>query len=682
MGSFCFNRGIATNKGSTGSLDIWVDDNVKPGTPYVLFVLENKNLINNRQIMNLLKQAIVSAGILSYKITVAINRIVEPKEIKSVTSFYLNNTSNWLEKIVNNNKQDEELKAIVCFGQVLNQITKSADLNLDDFLVPYFRSYFYIGDKFVGKYNTHIFPVHSLKEIFPYSDGYLLSDTWVYKHFARVLKIVAKGDYWTPDLSEFNIIDVKTKEEFLNICHNNYETELLSFDLETSGLDFNNDIIKCLTISFDGISGYYIPWEVVDVNELSKLMLSAKNKIAVNGKFDLKFLWKNGLDESVHLDNDIMLMVHCMNSIQHAGLKSSAFLYTPYGGYDNTLDVYKTLNNVKDYSKIPDSILKPYATIDAILPIRIYKEVKSLIDSFDSKYPSEKPIEFLHGEEWNIWKWYKEICMPLENNVSSMEYRGIIIDREFQLKNREYLKKEIIKVKEKLNSIVNRTDINWFSTDQLGKLFKSLGWPSVEPDGSYSSKEESLFKWSQMAKDNKDSIVSLELIDNLQYLRGLKNCLNSFLGEIEVEYDKRTGIRKSRETGWEQYIHYHENDNTWRVHPNYSIMGTETFRMKCHEPNFQNIPSHSIGNKYVKQCIGVPTADLYKIKSDSGKVYYLIETDFVLTKRRGWIQTSKLLKNDIIDESVEENVKTYDEMFPVPGIIPTKYKDIIMEFNH
>lgn len=693
---------VAPESNSAEGSKYWYEDHTMPGVPYVLFVLENKGRIYHKPTMDYLHRAINNAGIKSYVITSATNKGDSLEEIrkKGVTKYYasIGKEADWLHIVYKGVFKNQQCKCIVPFGTALTQIVSGKDLDMDDFIVPYFRPYFYIGNKAghaIDDYDNYIFPVFNLRDIIYADDNEyidrakLYPDTWVYKHFARVLKFVAKdrSTWWKPDMDPFELHSIENDEqcvEFLNRCMN---TEILSFDLETSGFSPWKDKIKCITMAIDKDNGYYIPWTIMQnhVELLSKVMKSAKMLIAVNGKFDLKFLWKNGLDQSIHLTDDLMLMAHCLCSSMHKGLKSLTYKHTYFGGYEEDLVKWKARTGIDDYSKIPDPILQPYASIDVVGPIRIYPELKAEIMAFDQSYPSEKPIQLLGGVQWTVWKWYTEVCMPLENTVSSMEYRGIIISERWRTKHKAILQEELKKTQAKLDQLMG-THINWFSTKELGELLRDRGWPKVaeedDEDDPFGTDADSMFRWKQMAKAG-DPRISLEFCTTLEYLRGVKNCLNSFIGCTEIDYDKKTGRRKTRKTGWEQYLIYHEEDHTWRVHPTYSIMGTETFRMECNAPNFQNIPSHSIGNEYVKRSLGTPTADMYHITANSGKVYHCIELDSIKTVEHGWIMVKQLTEDMTIDESAPDDVvKTYDELHPVPGIHPTTYKQICEEYGY
>lgn len=699
-----FNRGrIAASEDSKIKGTYWYEDHTTE-EPYVLFVIENLNRTNHKQTMELLRKDIQRAGIRSYVITAAANVIESFDNMHKggLVNWYgaQGTNSDWLGQIYRGVFKDKVCKCIVPFGMALTQIVKGIDIDMDDFLVPYFRPYFYLGNKkggAIGDYDNHIFPVYNLMTIYLAEDennlemSEIFADTWVHKHFMRVLKQVAKdkSTWWMPDMDPYYLHTIKTHEECVQLLTEHMNSDVLSFDLETSGFDCFKDIIKCYTVAFDKDNGYYIPWTIMKdhVDLLSKCMKSTKKLIAVNGKFDLKFLWQNGLDKDIHLDIDLMLFAHIINCYGHKGLKSLTYLHTYFGGYEEALVAYKAKTGVKDYSKIPEPILSPYATIDVIAPLRILPELEALCDAFDSAYPSEKPIDKLGGVQWTVRKWFYEVCMPLENVVSSMEYRGVIISEPYRQKHKKILQGELDKTKVKLGEIMKvPASFKWFSTKELGALIKAKGYPQVnfdnDPEDPFGTDADSIFRWKQMAKAG-DKRCNLEFLETLEYLRGIKNCLNSFIGTTEVSYDKKTAKRKVKKTGWEKGLTFHPEDGTWRVHPTYGIMGTDTFRMECSEPNFQNIPSHSIGNEYVKMSLGTPTADMFHVTSESGKVYHVVELDYIRTKEKGLIRVRDLTEDDTIDESNPEDVvKTYDELHPVPGITPTTYKQICEEYGY
>ena len=53
--------------------------------------------------------------------------------------------------------------------------------------------------------------------------------------------------------------------------------------------------------------------------------------------------------------------------------------------------------------------------------------------------------------------------------------------------------------------------------------------------------------------------------------------------------------------GWPQYLTYHQEDDSWRMHANYFSMGTDSGRTRCKAPNLQNIPTRGMFASDIKK---------------------------------------------------------------------------------
>lgn len=165
----------------------------------------------------------------------------------------------------------------------------------------------------------YIFPIESFRDIietkkvpdkakklgpdgkYPVKDTGILSesrDSYKTKlakiQIASLIKLGSRPPIRYPKL---NKIFIDTKEDFEKLFYEpnkNRKDDLLSWDLETSGFSFIKDKIGCITLSFDGKTGYYIPWKIMDYKMCQQLdeILGNNRQCLANGKFDVKFLWQ------------------------------------------------------------------------------------------------------------------------------------------------------------------------------------------------------------------------------------------------------------------------------------------------------------------------------------------------------------------------------------------------------
>ena len=431
-------------------------------------------------------------------------------------------------------------------------------------------------------------------------------------------------------------------------------SDILAWDTETNSLRWYTGKLVCLTFCNDGKKGYYVPWKHIEQNDENQLLLLAvfytcTRMVGANIKFDLHYLWKNlpGFDIfRIKRIDDVGQLSHAINSNRTKGLKPLTYFYTPFGGYDNELDTFRAQTGVSDYSQIPANILSKYATIDAIVTYRIYIALRKHVQWIDQNFPNEKPID------WTIERWYDEFMMTVYPYFIRMEHRGMRIDKDYLDDVRSRLKKRIPEVTKKLCELWDvPEDFKFGSTVELGRQIQKMGWPAVELSkrGEYATSDDCIQEWKRQGRPG---------IKELIELRELNSFLGTFVGE-----PSETG-RQEDATGWEQFIVYHPEDDSWRIHQEYIIMGTETFRCIGKNPNLQNCPAHSKLSDEVKRAIFVPTSLHYTIESDDGNVYEGGELDTVEVEGRGRVSLAEVLETDnIIPGSFIKYVFEFDNVF-------------------
>ena len=115
----------------------------------------------------------------------------------------------------------------------------------------------------------------------------------------QLAKILNLGRLAPPRYPRLNKIFITSSEEFhekFYLPNKDRHDEVLAWDLETSGLCFWKDRIGCITLSFDGVTGYYVPWKYVIKDELNEILGNNK-QLGANIKFDVRFLWQNGVSK-------------------------------------------------------------------------------------------------------------------------------------------------------------------------------------------------------------------------------------------------------------------------------------------------------------------------------------------------------------------------------------------------
>lgn len=588
-------------------------DHLSDKGDYYIFLLDKNP---SDAVKQLILKRITDAGISNYMLLNAVDCKYKKEDLKGggLTDFMVDHRSSWRSYLNDNN--GKKCRAIMCFGSAMYSINGSADIVSNDFYdTQMLYPYYYMGHE-IYKYDTYIFPVDGLDDLYPVLKTSSNTINFKTKFFFEQLKNMTGQYSWKPNTTDPTYVAINSKEEADKVFKDNMNMNLVAFDTETNGLKFYENYIHCLTICWDGMTGYYIPWNLVDKKLFEDNLMSCRHRTGANPKFDLKFFWNEGVSRKVNVTDATDRLAHCISSELKSGLKPLAYRYTPFGGYDIKLDKWKKETKCNDYTKIPTDILAKYATMDAIATWRIQTELWLLVDEIDRKFPNEK------YPEWTIRRWYETQMMEIYKEIVNVEYKGIYVNNDLMNKYRDELTDDLNKKEAELKKIWNvDASFNIGSTTEVGKLFERLGWPCYGRNdaGVYLTNDEAMNAWIR------DDMPGAKM---LAEWRTERTSRNSFLGIIDDKGEK---------TGWLQYIYHNKNDGnpeeggTYKVQQSYFVMGTETYRFIGKDPNFQNIPTRNRYAKYVKKCIDTPPADLYTITGKDGKEYQLAEFELVYT---------------------------------------------------
>ena len=148
-----------------------------------------------------------------------------------------------------------------------------------------------------------IYPIDSFRDIFARGfkdpvDSYKTKLAQI-----KISSLVQNGAKPIPRYPKLIKHKIETSEQFIKEFYEpnkDKRGELLAWDLETSGLSFLKDRIGCITLSYNGTEGFYIPWKIVEEND-NKLklreILKNSRQVLANGKFDVKYLWRPTLKQ-------------------------------------------------------------------------------------------------------------------------------------------------------------------------------------------------------------------------------------------------------------------------------------------------------------------------------------------------------------------------------------------------
>ena len=355
------------------------------------------------------------------------------------------------------------------------------------------------------------------------------------------------------------------KKIFLELLKSIGKKKFISFDLETTSLDYIKAEIVGISIAIDTKESYYIPlahedqfkYEQLPIKfVLDKLKPILENtsikKVGHNLKYDRNVLinYKITLNGISH---DSMLLSYIFDStaIRH-GLDNVSEKYLSYKTIHYEDIAGKGAKQIP-FAKVDIETAAEYSCEDALVSLELYNYLWSKV-----------------SKDENITKVYKDIEMPLLPILSNIERNGVLIDSKKLFKLSKELEIELQSIQEKCFKITNK-EFNLNSPKQLQEiLYEDLEIPVSKktPTGKPSTDEDTLQFLSE----------SYELPKLILDFRSLNKLKTGYTDKLPLQISNKTG----------------------RVHTSYQQAITATGRLSSTEPNLQNIPIKSSQGKKIR----------------------------------------------------------------------------------
>lgn len=498
--------------------------------------------------------------------------VIEPTEKdlqKQITELYTSYRSDFKELVPRGAK-------ILVEGRAIYALTRGNTLDVSSFYDIVFNK-------------SHFFFPETRSKVFPIDTFYKWreKDNWE-NHFTKLQLIkVIKEEKASPRLPKLTKIKIE-KDEIAKFFEEKSLEPRIAIDTETSGFDFLVDRVGCVTLSFDGKTGYYINWDYIDPDEFGHF-IRGKYQIYANGKFDIKMLMSHKVPrDSMHIDSDIVNLAHLVNEMSFNGLKVSAWTHTSFGGYQEAQDTYYKKNKLKSYLDIPEDILVEYSVMDAILTFQIHEKMLAQVKEIDIKFPMKT--------KFTLESYYFDVVVPTLNAFIDIEFEGVYIDTAKLQEASTLLEKEIIFAKDQVLKALDTT-INVDSPAQLGKLFEQKGWREIQrgKSGNYLTNVDCLAEWAKEGHTEASQILEYRKLTTIQ---------NTFVG-----YEKKN-------SGYWQYLKKHK-DGSNRVHSSFAIMLAGSGRNKSKKPNLQNVPARGKAAELVRSFFVPPNKDYVFLSADA-----------------------------------------------------------------
>lgn len=455
------------------------------------------------------------------------------------------------------------------------------------------------------------------------------------------------------------IYDINELHDYITKCIDN---NIVGLDTETNNsIDPLTCLLMGLCLYTPGEKQVYVPVNHCDIdtderlpNQLTEeqireelLRLCNTPTVPHNGKFDYEVLHCT-CDVDIRIDDDTFIAAYLINETGSHSLKDQYRMHCnprqlPY-------DIEKLFGAV-DYKYLPPELFGIYSAADPRETIELF---------FWQKEYFSKP------ENYQLYKLYKEVEMPLVEVTANMELNGIEFDKGYAERLR--LKYEPIR-DAKLNQVLKEIE-EYRDVIEAWKLTEEAQYKEVK------IKEDGKRVYSKSMVEQLDDPISVSsptqlailLYDILKLENGDMKSPRS-TGVDALDYISKTYNVKFAKTLLEYrefdklittYINKLPNDVgvDGRVHCSFNQCGTDTGRYSSSSPNLQNIPS---GNRELRLLFRADTTHIKEVEKLNN--IYELDKYLEIETKRGWVEATKLTVGDYLVSTQEyiQNVGIKDE---------------------
>ena len=373
-----------------------------------------------------------------------------------------------------------------------------------------------------------------------------------------------------------NYQTIRTEKELDELMGLINQADYVSFDTETTSLDYMLAELVGISIALKPNEAFYIPinhnYEGAEkqleqdfVLEALKPFLESDEipKIGHNLKYDRHILQNVGIDLKGKL-LDTMLFSYVNNSTitrHNLDAVSKRYLNINPTSYE---DVAGKGAKQIPFSEVSIDVASDYASEDADISLKLYEHIEPMVQ-----------------KEAKLAKLYSEIEGPLIYTLGDIERNGVLIDSEKLSQQSKELEAKILKLESKVQKNAGE-DFNLGSPKQLQEiLYEKLGLPVIKktPKGQPSTSEAVLQELS----------MDFPIVHDILSYRAISKLKSTYTDKLPKMI----------------------NSNTGRVHTSYHQAVTATGRLSSSDPNLQNIPIRSEEGRRIREAFIAPEG--YKI---------------------------------------------------------------------
>ncbi|MDB3990692.1 DNA polymerase I [Gammaproteobacteria bacterium] len=379
-------------------------------------------------------------------------------------------------------------------------------------------------------------------------------------------KTVVNTDYKT----------IITKKELDQLIEAIRKNPYVSFDTETTSLDYMQAQLVGISIALEPNEAFYIPinhnYEGVGkqldedvVLDALRPFLESENipKIGHNLKYDRHILHNVGIELKGKL-LDTMLYSYVNNSTitrHNLDAVSKRYLNINPTSYEEVAG--KGAKQIS-FSEVSIDVASEYASEDSDIALKLYHHIEPLVKK-------EKRLANL----------YTEVEGPLIYTLGDIERNGVLIDSEKLNQQSKKLEAKILELESKVQKNAGE-NFNLGSPKQLQEiLYGKLGLPVIKktPKGQPSTSEAVLQELS----------IDFPIVKDILSYRAISKLKSTYTDKLPKMVNLDTG----------------------RVHTSYHQAVTATGRLSSSDPNLQNIPIRSEEGRRIREAFIAP--DDYKI---------------------------------------------------------------------
>ena len=370
---------------------------------------------------------------------------------------------------------------------------------------------------------------------------------------------------------------IHTAEELQRLVEQLMASEVLCFDLETTGFNLFQSRIVGLSLAVKPHEAWYVPFIGAD-NGLSQndteeryaailrplFANEASVKVGQNMKFDLLFLRTLGIEVRGRRF-DTMIMHYLLDAEARHGMNYLAQRYLNYSPIEIESLIGRGARQLT-MDMVAVCRVAEYAAEDADITLQIYHALRPLLD------------------QEQVTSLYERIEEPMIGVLADMEWNGVKIDCDALHNYSVEVGAKLADIESKIREMAGNPTLNINSSRQLGELLfaemRITDKPKMTKTKQFCTDEEYLQGFAQA-----HPIVGMVL----EY-RGLKKLLSTYIDALPLLVNPTTG----------------------RIHTSYNQAVTATGRLSSTNPNLQNIP--------IRDAVGRPIREAFTPSSAGGEL--------------------------------------------------------------